>query len=303
MNSAPAVKPPVFNLPRVFQAREKVLDGAFFPYLAQELVGDVLHQLAEEVRKVLNLPVGSHPAVMDSIRCRSGRVLTLPEAKELAWRLGGNVDRLRNGESVLPWAHQDGFEWAPVQIISSRYHVRKSSGAPRGESGRIFHFRFLAGSPCPGTASKFWSNRMLAFVSRHIGFTDVRRHLFKKDGAELTSLRMLVFLEPHLSRQGPGFKQIHCPPSLLEYNQGIIKMRRRIGFKCPFNYAHECFQCPRGLQACEAATHPEEFERRICASCGKEAWFDTDPRFLNDFCCACQPLIDSGVRSKPKEIR
>jgi hypothetical protein len=292
---------PVFNLAQIFSSRERIVDKIFYLFMGAEVTGEVIHALAEHLRALFKLPPSCHPAALDSLRCLAGRILDKRLSAELSWRLAGNIAALRKGLAVVPWSRQASPEWVPVQILSSRYFIRKRSGKGQGEAGRNFHYRFLAGSPCPGIMTKFWSKKALDFAARHLGFTTVRQGLSKRHDLEMTSMRMLVLLEPHLCRRGPGFRHFYCPGSFVEYNQAIMKQRRRQDFVCPFGYGHECFQCPEGLAECGAATHPSSFEVKMCSGCGEQAWFDTDPRYVNEYCVQCQPMADSGLTPKPKE--
>ena len=287
---------PVFSIPQVFSTRDKLLDEVFYPDLGMELSGDLLHDTALRMRKVLKLGSELHPVMLDSLRPLVGRSLDLSAARDLCWRIAGNLNLLRGGVPVHPWTSQADLEWVPVQIRSSRFHLRKAFGGTGHEMGRMFRFRVLAGTSASLVTDRFWTPRMSGFMAKKLGFTSPRKKLFKRDDLELSGMRMLALVEPSLSQRSPGFRRFHCPGSMLAYNKKLIKLRRRIGFACPFSYDHECFQCPHGSSSCGAAVHPCDYEVRQCSGCGQEAYFDVDPLYINNYCINCQPRADSGLQ-------
>jgi hypothetical protein len=286
---------PIFNIKKVLTLRDKLLDDVFYPDLGLEFSGDLLNDTAERVRKLLKLGPEKHPVVLDSLRSLAGRALDLKSTRDLCWRLAGNLDLLHSGRPVLPWSRQAELEWVPAQVHSSRFFIRRFQDQSKGELGHVFRFRILAGTSAALLCDKFWSPRMSSFASKKLGFTRPQLKLFKRDDLEFTSFRLLLLIEPDFSGRAPGFRHFYCPDSLVDHNKSLIKMRRRIGFACPFDYEHECYLCPHGIETCGAATHPYEYEVKRCSGCGEDAYFDTDESYNNHYCIHCEPRLDSGL--------
>jgi hypothetical protein len=236
--------------------------------------------------------------VLDSVRYLGGRELDEPMLVDLAWRLAGNVARLRAGHACQPWARQTEVEWVPAQITGTRYAIKKRPGQRFGQSGRAVRLRFLAGTPCGLTVEQFWSNEKADVIADSLGFAR-KPPYHKAHHAELGSMRLMALVEPARSQREPGFHHVACPPAFKAYNRRLIRMRRRIGFACPEQFEHECSACPRGARACPAACHPTDFVLKPCPGCGRaDQWFDTDPGFVNDYCVHCQPLASAGIPLK-----
>ncbi len=290
---------PVFDVGRVFRLRGRLMDEVLDGFVGSVLTGDALQSMAELLRRKLNGSRGGieHMQVLSSVRYLGGLEVTEGQLRELAWRLAGNVDRLRSGRSVVPWSRQEGREWVPVQVVATRYAIRKKPQEKFGRSGRTVRFRVLAGTPCPVEMTQWWSHSKSDVVAGELGFTR-RPPLYKADQGELMGMRFAALIDPAQSTREPWFFHVHCPPSFRAYNRALIKLRRRIGFSCPEGYEHHCFQCPVGARACPAACHPEDFEARDCPHCGKLSWFDTDAKFVNDGCINCQPLLSAGIAIK-----
>lgn len=290
---------PVFNLPQVFRSRDRLMDLVLDAHVGTVAVGDAFRNLVRAVQREL---LGSDSpaeelALGASMRYLAGLELTKKALFELAWRLAGNVERLRDGLPVHPWCRQEHVEWVPVQVVATRYAIQKKPHEKHGRAGRTMRFAVLAGSPCPMHLTQWWSNEKLNVVAYAVGFKR-RPPMYKADHAEIMSMRFLALIDPARSTREPGFYNVGCPSSFLAYNRALIKKRRRIGFSCPEGFEHQCHQCPLGVRSCEAACHTEDYEEKDCPACGRSWWFDTDRSFVNDNCVRCQPLISAGIPVK-----
>lgn len=294
--------PPVFNVKRVFDVRDRLLTLVLDSWVGTVPVGDSFSTMVEQVRTHLNAsgPTIEHYPLRDSMKYLAGREMTQRLLHELAWRLAGNMDRLRTSRVVNAWSNQEGVEWVPLQVVATRYEIKKRQGSKFGRAGRTMRFAILAGSPCPMQITQWWSNEKIDVVAYAVGFKR-KPPMYKADHSELMSLRFLGLIDPARSTREPGFFHVSCPTSFLEYNRAVIRQRRRIRFQCPQGYEHHCHVCPHGARSCEAAVHPEDYEWKSCTACGKESWFDTDPAFVNDYCIHCQPMITAGLPIKRAE--
>jgi len=199
-----------------------------------------------------SLPGAQRHAVFDSIRNLAGNMLTEELMDDTAWRLAGNLDRLKSGIAVPPWTVQTEKEWMPVHFIQREFG-QTSTGAP----GSFFDLRILAGTACPLTIKTFLTSGVCGLFARTCGYTNRRGDRPYGHASELCNLRTLALIDPEHCRQGkPGFWDIDCKPAYKKWNLSIIDKRFRRGFECPHDFMHHCYQCPVGYLDCPAGTHP-----------------------------------------------
>lgn len=262
---------PVFNLPTIERLRDRLNERVMVGHFRETLDLDGINELVSELRR--ELPSGvSRDAVFESVRYLIGTELQPKVLSQVSWRLAGNVERLRAGQPVLPWSTQLEDEWVPLQILQAvPYRTR------RDKIGYIYSFRALAGTPCPLRLSTFWKREALRVIAQHLGFSGFRGSYPFHEGMELVGLRLLGKVEPRLSRDGPGFYEIECPPAMVEWNrQTVLRMRVRLD-PCPNRWTHPCRRCVVGYEACPAAVHAKSFTTGQCQTCGEpEAVFDPE---------------------------
>lgn len=290
---------PKFNVVRVFETRDRLMDLTLDAMAGTLAAGLDFEAMVEAVRRALNSGGDAieHLPLFNSMRYLVGREMTPKLLRELAWRLAGNLGPLKAGAPVPPWARQTVPEWVPVQVVATRYAIQKKPHEKRGRPGRTMRFLALAGTPCPGTMTQWWSNEKIGVVATAVGFRR-KPPLVMADKAELMSMRFAALVEPARSQREPGFYHVACPPAFMEYNRALIRKRRRIRFECPEGFDHPCHLCHLGARSCEAAVHPEDYEAKPCPSCRRTWWFDTDTGFVNDHCVQCQPLVSAGIPVK-----
>ncbi len=293
---------PVFNIPKIIQARNRLMDMVFDACVGTVPDGTRFERMVDDARDVLAHDKIEHHPLHASLRHLVGQEMTEKRLFEVAWRLAGNLRQLKDGQAVTPWVRQAAAEWVPIQVVATRYAIQKKPQEKYGRSGRTMRFKVMAGTPCPAEIIQWWSNEKLDVVANAIGFKR-NSPLYKADQAEFMSMRFVGLVEPRLSDRGPSFFHVGCPPSMLEYNRDLIKMRRRIDFACPEGFDHACHLCPLGVRSCEAAVHPEDYAEGPCPACGRTWWFDTDPGFVNDNCISCQPLVSAGIPVKKEPPR
>ena len=239
------------NVPRVLILRDKIVSDVFGQYLGARPEGDDFICLVRDVADYLRL---RRSVVMDSLRVLAGQRITLQLAATTAWRLAGNIRSLRKDVPAPPWSFQHAAEVVPVQVMSCTVQQ-----TVKGRMMHVVRLRVMAGTPAPMVLFSWWSKSFCYILSRRLGYTSYRGDFPFSHPDELVNLRMLVLLDPSLTRDGrPGFKEVKGSQGLKKWNRAIIEKRfRRQGDKawpCPNGYTHYCYQCHVGYVDCEAAT-------------------------------------------------
>jgi hypothetical protein len=252
----------------VLRVRKRIMDElAWQEAVEQVLDEDKFEKLVVAAARHL---VNVEPSLVgESLAHLYEQILTQEELLEEAWRLAGNLPRMRNGYAVAPWTRQVTQEWVPL-LITEQVPYRNR----RHEDGAIVTFKILAGSPCGWTMERFWSTRFGHVVARDIGFTNSRGKHPMHSINELVGLRLSGLIEVEKSVGKPFFDVINIPSSMLNYNRRLIKARDRIQFVCPKKYEHACRLCPIGYDQCPVAVHPRTYTKIICQSCQKKSWAD-----------------------------
>lgn len=265
------------NIREVERRRDAIVAHALSQYLTQPVDVDRLTHLLLEV-----LPSGlSYDQIFESVRPLAGSPLAEVDALRLAWRLAGNIRTLKAGLPVVPWTVQQADEWVPLQIL----RLQKTRNS-KDKLGYEVTTRVLAGSPAPMKLMSFWSLRILKFIAFKTGFS-WRTYKFAH-GVELVGLRFYGLIEAARSRGKPEFHEIECPASMKAWNREmVLKLRFRVGLKCPAGFNHACYQCAYGYDRCPAGTHARTYEVGPCAGCGvPNAPFDPDDLYPQCVHCA-----------------
>ena len=273
---------PSFNLAEIIRRRDRIFRRVMEPLVGQTINGDSLDQMAVDLRRVL--PDGAtRDAIFESVRYLAGRQLTHVSAYQLAWRLAGNLPRLREGHPVGPWSVQHEDEWVPVQVLRC-FPARDN----RDRLGNEFSFRVLAGSSCPMRIRAFWKKRVVRFVAARVGFSQPWGDYPFHKAEQLVGLRFLALVEVAKSRSLPEFHEIECPQSLIDWNRkNVLRLRLRVGGeKCPQGWRHECHRCAVGYEECPAATHRLNYEVGSCTQCGHDN-VPFDPEEESLYCISC----------------
>jgi hypothetical protein len=127
-----------FSYQRLKARRDKIFFNGLRSYTDATLSGDTITDVCNSVAACLPGSV-LHSALFESIRVLAGTTLTMPQAKILAWRLAGNIDKLIDGAPVLPWRavaravgaacwhHLDG---GPTRPVNREGHLRHQHRQP-----------------------------------------------------------------------------------------------------------------------------------------------------------------------------
>lgn len=250
-------------------------------YCGIDLQGLALTDFIRDLRA--SLPAGMpENAVKHTAATLSKRTLDYPTLYEFSWRLAGNVSRLKDGETILPWDAQPALELMPVQVLE--YHKdRFTNGAPAAK----YTLRILAGRACPMIITKRWTFDFIRFFARStLGFTPNWGQFPFRDAAELVRLRFVAEIDPEFCREKyPGFDKMRCPQSCLKWNKKIFKARAHLDPPCPQNFVHPCCACPIGYDQCIAGVHRGTYEWKVCTKCNEENYHD--PASSAGICIEC----------------
>lgn len=292
----PKIKP--FNLRRVFSLKKKISDALECEYLGVILNGDLLRELSISLSRALP---GEIPAevMLSSLEHLYGSRLSSSLIRTESWRLAGNIELLKNNYPVRIWSKQDFPEWVPVQIVDctvKRTDKRKKLGAE-------FQARILAGTSCTLLTRFFWTQGFCSYFSQSLGFSPPWRELPFKRMDEFVGLRFYCLMDGGSgsqwpsAREYPRFHHAKATPSLVKYNTDLLRRRARIGFQCPKQYEHKCFQCYVGYDQCPLATHARTYVKGHCVKCAKRAWFEKHMLPLG-ICTMCTQKSLVGATNK-----
>jgi hypothetical protein len=257
-----------FSFSRVKERRDRIFAHALRPYIAARIVGETVKDICKDIAKELP-QTASRDALFESIRVMAGTLLTQRDARELAWRLAGNVDRLQAGQRVLPWTRQIEDEIVPVRI--ERIYAEKR----RDSHGYTLHCRALAGTPCPMVFPQFFSTRSCRAISRTLGFSASWGTYPMHTPLHFMGLMFFAHIEADKSGETPYFKTVSNTSGLVAQNRPKIEVRCRVK-PCPRGYRHACDKCWLGQDECPAAIYPRSLIQRECAQCATMGFFEPD---------------------------
>jgi hypothetical protein len=272
----------------VMALRDALASALKVGFLNERPAGERWDRLVDVVLEVL--PEGvTRPVLEDSLRHLAGRPLTEEVIRAEAWRVAGNVPRMRHRRAVPPWHVQRIPEWVPLQITACR-RVRDY----RGRLAAAFSARVLAGTPAGLMVLKTWTLKLCRFYATDFGFgrpgTPTADRFPYQAPEQLVNFRLFGLISPVLSEDGPVFDSIGFLAPQRAWNKALIKMRQRVVVEqCPAGFPPDlaCHKCPVGYQRCTMATHRETWVRGRCPKCNDDnAVFD--PELKLPHCIDCE---------------
>jgi hypothetical protein len=269
---------PPFSYKRLRHYRDRLVERALRPYLDATLAGETIRDVCRDVLAELPDAV-SQPAVFDSIRALAGTRFTKQVSYALAWRLAGNLERLKNGQPVLPWTRQLEDELVPVCVEGVRPYKRKTT------SGYMLDCRAVGGSPCPMTFTQFFSQNSCRAISQPLGFSAPWGAYPYTTASHFLNLLFFAHVEAARSRETPVFSTVSVSSSMFQHNRALIEVRTRAR-PCPYAYEHSCLHCWLGTDQCAFATHTRTYTARYCDACQTDAFFDPQDGGL--LCVRCK---------------
>lgn len=257
-----------FSFTRIKNRRDRLFAHSLRPYIAARIVGDTVKDICNDIANELP-QTASRDALFESIRVMAGTILTQRDARELAWRLAGNVDRLQAGERVLPWTRQIEDEIIPVRV--ERIHADKR----RDVEGYTMYCRALAGTSCPMVFPQFFSRRSCTAISRTLGFTASWGTYPMRTPLYFMGLMFFAHIEADKSGDAPYFKKVSGSSGLVTQNRAKIEVRCRVK-PCPRGYQHQCDKCWLGQDECPAGIYPKSLVQRECTQCANMGFYEPD---------------------------
>lgn len=277
-----------YSIKRVLATKRTICKAAA-AYLDQRLAKDLFEGFVDVVRR--KLPAGIiREVVRDSLLNVAGRQLTQELLDDTAWRMAGNVPRLKALRTAPVWNRQVWDEYVPLQIVavsrSYRHHKPMAS----------LTLRVLAGTPAGLLIETTWSIGLCRALAQRLGFTSpFGDHPFD-DSRQLMGFRFYGLIEPRLCRPTPQFESLWCtdendkiyPQSCYKHNRELLRCRNRPPgvFDCPRGFPVEtvpCHRCWVGLDGCPVAVHSRSYTQGFCDGCGRQALFD--PSLRNTTVC------------------
>lgn len=310
--SLPAM--PSLSLPLVERARDKITDEVLLPYYGTILAGDLFAQVVEDLRKAV-CPRAAYEVVMTSLLNLAGRQLSVSLADELAWRIAGNLHRLRAGEPVPPWPTRVEREWSTVEVyrvrhgdrlVRPRSDVQELRADQRGlvkQRGILIWLKFLTGLPAGIISQRFWSPDYYEPRKQVFGFDRWNREKHTRvvssrvswpflDPQEFHGMRFAALVDPEKCRDGLiAVEEIQSSSAALTRNRNLMTLRMREEYRCPLNYTtsqRECHACEAGMDICKAACRRQTLVNGDCAGC-KKTGVQLDPEAGN-VCLRCAAI-------------
>jgi hypothetical protein len=287
----------------VWALRDRLTEDLVVQFSQEEGSPKLLNEVTALVAR--HLPGKISPTVIrDSIVDLIGKPLDRALLRGLAWRMAGNLHRLRKGKAVPPWLGQRASETSPAVILHVERLTRSKgkASASQKETGGLVTFEVQAGTQAGLRLRKWWSTRFAAKHRRVLGFARASRRpenlppgepfLGFEDVRQLGGLRLSLRFTQESCKDGLDFDGFTCTGSALDYNRRLLHLRLRVEQPCPSAFSHPCHLCWVGLDRCKASCHPLTFVRQPCSECGRaDAFFD--PAIRRTTCVDCtgrQPI-------------
>lgn len=168
----------------------------------------------------------------------------------LAWQLAGRHWELHLGP-LLPYSSPVRSEWLPMRIDNTTDTVWKES-----KPGQALSLFIAGGHPAGHYLLKKVPQSWLGFLAYRIGYT--RRRLYDDNPKNLRGLWFFGYASPDSEGASLDFSEWALSPEMKAYNSIIVGLRTRFDHdksECPFDYGHDCVDCPHTTQQCVASVN------------------------------------------------
>ncbi len=252
--------------------------AAFAESVGQPCGSVVLFAMAKKVAKAMGLKDRAESAVHESIlNFMVGRpaeeLFSQKDVKKMGVRFAGQILRLRNGQSIIPWCSMSPLDWSVVQIVDINPGVRLYKN--QETSGKIAKMFGIAGPLSGEMVDWFFPLTASRHLAIKMGFSRFSKGKYPKESdRELCQLRLAIQAESREKK--PIIKATDCSSSIVSYNREVMAKRMRRDFDCPFSYHHQCHQCPHGSNECPAAVRYSPLEMKTCSECKQEQYHSAE---------------------------
>lgn len=252
---------------------------------------DKLHAALPKGSNILRVTLSN--SLMDLLK----KELNQDNLINTCWRIAGNMNKLKDQETVNAWRRQDEFEWVPVQVQEVT-----TEKAMRGLHN-VFVFEALAGTMASMKFAQTWSFKKTRYLatfkdpkSNGFGFGKSRLNargeqkgkLLLNDFRQFCGLRCFLLIDPEESTYEPCAVEVGHSSATTLFNRELIRRRDRAENDCIKQLGvFECYHCPYGTDNCEIATHPVTYETGECGQCSKKAFFDPQEIQYENMCINC----------------
>lgn len=230
-----------------------------------EFVADVCRELGDVRHSVI------YSSVLD-LFARSS--IHPADLEDMAWRLAGNIDRLRLDMEIPPRSMLPVSPvFAPAQVTQARFKWFGNQPRP----GVDMTLRILDGDLCGRSVRRWISSKFAFVVARELGVGRRRSRPWGYSGIcqQLYGLRLVVRLVTSYS--GDLTFDRFMAGQFVSYNRSLMKNR---SLPCPAGYSWPCHECSLGEDQCPDRGKTPRACRRFsvvvssCVVCQQEAPHD-----------------------------
>ena len=200
-------------------------------------------------------------------------------AEPLAWRIAGTEQLLRKHICPPLWSAGAAQEYCGGVLTGSEPRTTF-----RGKAMTNYRIRLVTGTPAGSVGQVEVPTRGVYIIARQMGFSNSRGKYPLNHPAELVHLQVLCLVHGQRPDGTPNIIDTCVPSRYFSHNREIVKLRRR-EYPCPYNFTHECVDCPLSFVQCGGSVHRCEWYLHECPNCKVPRVFDAE---LSDRVCrAC----------------
>ena len=197
----------------------------------------------------------------------------------VAWRIAGTEPQLRKKTCPALWSAGSPQEYCGGVLTGSEPRMTIS-----GKSITSYRVRIVTGTAAGAVGQLEVPTRGVYSIAPRMGFSQRRGRYPLNHPAELVHLRVLCLIHGQRPDGTPNVIDTCVPSKYFEHNREIVKLRRR-EYPCPYNFSHECVDCPLSFSQCGGSVHRFEWTVAECPNCRVNRVFD--PELSDRVCRAC----------------
>ena len=282
------------NVDRALRRRDLIYENVFLPALHNSLDAVDLLALCEQIRRLLGKDIRSD-VLLETLRPVAGIEFHADMAWSIAWRLAGNVERLRRGLVPGPWTVQREREATVWQVLRAEPRLNY-----RHQPSHEFTLVSLIGTMCGMEVQVTLTHAAAKYIAVRSGFSKRIRETSRfpfSNPLQLVGLRLLGDVVPG-DRRCPAPAEYREAASISKWNRDNVLTVRMRHTPCPRGFRHPCHLCAVGYRQCKHAVHPETYYVASCAGCGQnEALFDPAQRSAKCVECTVKEHYRDQIRN------